>query len=259
MNVYLVGAGSGDPELMTVRGYRLVCAADCIVHDRLIPAEMLSWAKPSAKLINVGKSPTKKRFPQSEINRILIEEAKKRQKKGQTVVRLKGGDPFVFGLGGDECIALAEAGIPYEIVPGVSAVSAVPAYAGIPITHRGLASSVVVLSGHSLDGDAWHNLPRTGSIVVLMGVGRLAQIVELVKRVRPSTTPVAIIQSGTTPSQQTVVGTLETVVTLATDVAPPAIIVIGDVVHLRDQLAWFVAGRASEKDDGWLPAATQTY
>ncbi|MGB1251100.1 MAG: uroporphyrinogen-III C-methyltransferase [Candidatus Promineifilaceae bacterium] len=233
--VYLVGAGPGDPELIAVRGYRLLQSADVILHDRLVSPLLIAEARPDAKIINVGKSPLKKRYPQAEINRILVEEAQ----QGKTVVRIKGGDPFIFGLGGDECLALIEAGIPFEIVPGVSSVMAVPAYAGIPVTHRGLASSLTVLSGHSLDGEAWRQLPKMGTIVVVMGVKKLTRIVEIVRRFRSAETPVALIQSGTTPNQVVIQGTLTTIVAQSTEIKPPAIIVIGEVVALRDVIRWF--------------------
>ena len=233
--VFLVGAGPGDPELISVRGYKLLQSADVVLHDRLVAPQLIAEARPDAKIINVGKSPLKKRFPQAEINRILIEEAR----QNKTVLRLKGGDPFVFGLGGDECLALLDAGIPFEIVPGVSSVMAVPAYAGIPVTHRGLASSLVVLSGHQLDGPAWAQLPTMGTIVVLMGVKKLARIVDIVLRFRSAETPVVLVQSGTTANQQVIQGTLATIVAQSTLIKPPAIIIIGEVVQLRDLIQWF--------------------
>lgn len=240
--VYLVGAGPGDPELIAVRGYRLLQSADVILHDRLVSPQLVAAARPDAKIINVGKSPAKRRFPQAEINRILIEEAQ----RNHTVVRLKGGDPFVFGLGGDECLALIEAGIPFEIVPGISSVMAVPAYAGIPVTHRGLASSLTVLSGHSLDGAEWQQLPKMGTIVVLMGVKKLARIVEIALRFRSAETPAALIQSGTTPNQTVIEGTLATIVAQSAQIKPPAIIIIGEVVALRDLIQWFDGANSAE-------------
>ena len=233
--VYLVGAGPGAPDLIAVRGYRLLQSADVVLHDRLVSPQLVAAARSDAKIINVGKSPNKRRFPQSEINRLLIEAAQ----QNQTVVRLKGGDPFVFGLGGDECLALIEAGIPFEIVPGVSSAMAVPAYAGIPVTHRGLASSLTVLSGHQLDGEAWQQLPTMGTIVVLMGVKKLARIVDIVLRFRSAETPVALVQSGTTANQRVIQGTLATIVAQSATIKPPAIIIIGEVVQLRDLIQWF--------------------
>ena len=240
--VFLVGAGPGDPELISVRGYKLLQSADVVLHDRLVAPQLIAEARPDAKIINVGKSPLKKRFPQAEINRILIEEPR----QNKMVVRLKGGDPFVFGLGGDECLALLDVDIPFEIVPGVSSVMAVPAYAGIPVTHRGLASSLVVLSGHQLDGPAWTQLPTMGTIVVLMGVKKLARIVDIVLRFRSAETPVALVQSGTTANQRVIQGTLATIVAQSAMIKPPAIIIIGEVVQLRDLIQWFEQTKLSE-------------
>ncbi len=241
--VWLVGAGPGDPDLISVRGLRLIQRADVVVHDRLVSPLLLAEANDAAETINVGKAPTKRRYPQSEINRILIEQAK----MGRRVVRLKGGDPFVFGLGGDEILALLAAGIAFEVVPGVTSAMAAPAYAGIPVTYRGLASSLVVLSGHSLSGVEWRQLPSSGTIVVLMGVRKLAQIVKKVSNVRSAETPIALVQSGTTSAQRTVQGTLATITDLAADIAPPATIVVGEVVALREQIDWFEGGTATEK------------
>ncbi len=241
--VWLVGAGPGDPELISVRGLRLIQQADVIVHDRLVAPQLIAEANAKAEIINVGKAPTKKRYPQNEINRILVEQAQ----LGRNVVRLKGGDPFVFGLGGDEIAALVAAGIAFEVVPGVSSALAAPAYAGIPVTHRGLASSLVVLAGHSLQGDEWAHLPTSGTIVVLMGVKKLREIVEKVLVVRAVNTPVALIQSGTTAAQKTVVGTLGTIVEIAAEIAAPATIVIGEVVELREQIGWIDEAESAEK------------
>lgn len=240
--VWLVGAGPGDPELISVRGLRLIQQADVVVHDRLVSPQLVGEARADAEIINVGKAPTKKRYPQSEINRILVEQAQ----MGRRVVRLKGGDPFVFGLGGDEILALLAANIPFGVVPGVTSAFSTPAFAGIPVTHRGLASSLVVLSGHSLAGDEWAHLPKSGTIVVLMGVKKLGQIVEKVLGVRSADTPIALIQSGATPAQKVVQGTLATIVGLAADVTPPATIVIGEVVALREQIDWFEGEKSAE-------------
>lgn len=252
--VWLVGAGPGDPELISVRGLRLIQQADVVVHDRLVAPQLVAEADTNAQIINVGKAPTKKRYPQSEINRILVEQAQ----LGKRVVRLKGGDSFIFGLGGDEILALLAAEIPFEVVPGVTSAMAAPAYAGIPVTHRGLASSLVVLSGHSLAGSEWDHLPVSGTIVVLMGVKKLGQIVEKALRVRSADTPIALIQSGTTTAQKTVKGTLATIADLARDIAPPATIVIGEVVALREQIAWF-EGEDSSRESAekvWGEAVT---
>ncbi len=236
MKIFLVGAGPGDPELITVRGLELIQTCDVLVHDRLVSPALIAQANPQAQVINAGKGPEKKRYPQSEINRILIEQAQ----AGNTVVRLKGGDPFVFGLGGDEALALIAADIPFEVVPGISSITAVPAYAGIPITHRGLASSCVVLSGHSLDGPEWQHLPTLGTIVVLMGVRKLDQIVERVLATgRSAETPVAVIESGTTPAQHVIKGTLADIVEKTRAVRPPALTIIGEVVNISDGIDWF--------------------
>ncbi len=240
--VFLIGAGPGDLDLITMRGLTLLQTADVVVHDRLVAPELVAQARPDALIINVGKAPSKRRFPQAEINRILVEHGT----AGKRVARLKGGDPFVYGLGSEEGAALDAAGIAYEVVPGVSSVIAAPAYAGIPITHRGLASSVCVLSGHDLKDAVWQQLPRTGTIVVLMGIGKLAQIVTMVQEVRAAETPIALIRSGTTAGQTVVTGTLANIVERAAAIAPPAMIVIGEVVTLREQLAWFAgAGTAA--------------
>jgi len=237
-SVALVGAGPGAPDLITVRGRDKIRQADIILYDRLVDPAQLAEAKSTAELINVGKGPTKKRFPQSEINRLLIEAAQ----TGKKVVRLKGGDPFVFGLGGDECIALNEAGIKYEIVPGVSSVTAVPALAGIPVTHRGIATSFTVLTGHrapDTEGAAeWDHLSPYSTLVVLMGVKKLPQIVDkLISNGRSPQTPIAVIESGSTTVQRVITGTLNSIVDLAADVQPPSLIVIGDVVRLHEKLA----------------------
>ena len=234
--VYLVGAGIGDPELITVRGWRLLQSADVVLYDRLIPQALLAEARPDALLIDVGKAPTKERLSQSIINQWLIEHAQ----AGKQVVRLKGGDPFVFGLGGEEGLALASAEIPFEVVPGVSSLTAVPAYAGIPVTHRGFATSVVVLSGHDLESETWKAIPRSGTIVVFMGAGKLAKIVELLFEAGYSAdTPIAILLSGGTPQQKQIIGRLATILAQTAELPPPALIVIGEVVSLHELINWY--------------------
>ena len=243
--VYIVGAGPGDPELITVKGLACLRRADVVLYDRLVATELLAEARPGAELIDVGKAPAKHRRSQAEINALLVEKAR----AGLTVVRLKGGDPFVFGRGGEECQALAEAGLPYEVVPGVSSAVAVPAYAGIPVTHRDFAASFTVVTGHSADPEAggvdWSGLPATGTLVCLMGVGHLPEITQRLTALgRPVTTPAAVIGWGTTGRQSVIIGTLADLAERAAGVEPPATIVIGEVVGLASQLDWFSAARA---------------
>ncbi|MFQ5960493.1 MAG: uroporphyrinogen-III C-methyltransferase [Candidatus Methylomirabilales bacterium] len=237
--VYLVGAGPGDPGLLTLKGKRCLELADVVVYDYLANDRLLTYASPDAERIYVGKRGGEQYLPQEEINRLVIERAR----RGQVVVRLKGGDPFIFGRGGEEAEALVGAGIPFEVVPGVTSAIAVPAYAGIPLTHRDLASSVAFVAGRPAregPGIDWRALAGIGTVVFLMGVSRLTEIVEsLVEHGRSPETPIALIRLGTWPVQETVTGTLHDIVQRAETIHPPAIIVVGEVVRLRDQLAWF--------------------
>jgi uroporphyrin-III C-methyltransferase len=240
--VYLVGAGPGDPDLITVKGLRLLQRADVVLYDRLAPAALLSEAPAHAERIDVGKLPQKHRMNQADINQLLIEKAR----AGLQVVRLKGGDPFVFGRGGEEALACYAAGIPFEVVPGVTSAIAVPAYAGIPVTQRGMAQSVMIFTGHeSPDGGTldYAVLAKVHTLVALMGVKQLDAIVEgLTLAGLDPATPTACIEWGTTAQQRVVSGTLATIVQLATaaNLQPPSITVIGRVVALRDQgLDWF--------------------
>ena len=244
--VYLVGAGPGDPGLMTVRGLEILRTADVIVYDRLVNPVLLDEAPPAALRHFAGKRAGGHCLPQDEINARLIEQAR----LGRSVVRLKGGDPFVFGRGGEEALALAEAGIPFEVVPGVSAAVAVPAYAGIPVTHRGLSSSFAVVTGHEdpakdhADVDWGRLATAVDTLVVLMGAQSLPRIAaELIGHGRSPDTPVALIRWGTTEAQEVSISTLGGVVTRAGAgrVAPPMLAIIGEVVRLRDRLAWFEA------------------
>ncbi|MDQ3414311.1 MAG: uroporphyrinogen-III C-methyltransferase [Verrucomicrobiota bacterium] len=240
---YLVGAGPGDLGLVTLRARQLIERADVVVYDYLCNPEMLQWAPESAELIYVGKKAGAHTLKQNEINALLVEKARSKQ-----VVRLKGGDPFLFGRGGEEAQALGAAAIPFEVVPGVTSAIAAPAYAGIPVTHRGIASSVTFATGHedpqkpesALD---WGSLARvSGTLVLYMGVGRMeANFQRLIDAGRPPETPAAVIQSGTRPRQRTVVGTLATLPCLAVEakIGTPALVVVGEVVSLRKQLAWF--------------------
>jgi uroporphyrin-III C-methyltransferase len=233
--VSLVGAGPGDPELITVRGLARLRAADVVIYDRLVDPRLLDEAPASALRIFAGKASGTHALPQETINAMLIAYAS----RGCRVVRLKGGDPFVFGRGGEEVEALAEAGITCEVVPGVSSAIGVPAAAGIPLTHRGLASSVAVVTGHDCDDGAgvdWARL-ATGAdtIVVLMGLANLPRIAHtLVANGRPAATPVAVISAGTTDAERTVVGTLEDITgrVEAAALQAPAVVVVGEVVAL---------------------------
>src|SRR5512132_2575087 len=199
--VYIVGGGPGDPGLITVKGLECLRRADVVLYDRLVAQELLVEPPPHAEMIDVGKEPKRHRRSQEEINALLIEKAR----EGKIVVRLKGGDPFVFGRGGEECQALAEAGIPYEVVPGVSSAIAVPAYAGIPVTQRGVTTAFTVVAGHtgsSYSTIDWEAIARIGTIVFLMGVEHLPEIVEqLIAHGRNADTPVALIREGTTQNQ----------------------------------------------------------
>jgi len=234
MTVHLVGAGPGDPELLTVRAARLIATADVIVHDHLAGSDVLALARSDADIIDVGKRPGRP-VPQETINALLVELGH----QGLDVVRLKGGDPFVFGRGGEEAIALADAGIPFDVAPGITSAVAVPAYAGIPVTQRGMAASFTVVTGHRRTGDdtEWEALARVGgTIVVLMGVAERAVIAErLMTGGLAADTPVAAVTWGTRSEQVVVRGTLGELAALA--VEPPATIVIGAVAAL--DLSWF--------------------
>jgi len=242
--VYLVGAGPGDPGLLTVKGRHLLQRADVVVYDRLVAMELLELAPPTAERIYVGKQESEHTLPQEEINALLVQKSR----EGKQVVRLKGGDPFVFGRGGEEALYLARNGCAFEIVPGISSATAVPAYAGIPVTHRDTASSFAVVTGHEKPGKQtsaihWKEL-ATGvdTLVFLMGVGNLSFIVEkLCTNGRDPETPAALIRNGTLPQQQILTGTLKTIEGLARSCSftPPAVLVVGKSVALRPQLQWF--------------------
>lgn len=237
--VYLVGAGPGDPRLITVRGLELLRNADVVAYDRLVSEDLLAEAPSWAELVFVGKARGHHCMPQHEISTLLITAAR----RGLDVVRLKGGDPFVFGRGGEEALALTAAGVPFEIVPGVSSALAVPAAAGIPLTHRGLASSFAVVTGH--EDTPGHTRPQweklasaADTLVLLMAVGNLERLsAALVAHGRPATTPVAVIRWGTTPQQEVVRGTLADIAERAAGLEPPAVAVIGEVVSLAGVLA----------------------
>jgi uroporphyrinogen III methyltransferase / synthase len=235
--VYLVGAGPGDPDLITVRGLRLLQQADVVVHDRLGTEALLAACRPDAELVNAGKAPGDVAMTQDEINAALIDHAR----AGKTVVRLKGGDPFVFGRGGEEALACAAAGIAWVVVPGLTSAIAAPAAGGIPVTHRAVATSFTVITGHEdptkpSEQTDWATLARVpGTLVVLMGMGRLALIAEaLIDGGRPPAQPAAAVQWGTTPRQRRVVATLSTLADECArqGVGSPAVVVIGDVAGL---------------------------
>ena len=243
--IYLVGSGPGDPGLFTLNGLRCIKDADAIVYDRLAPQSLLEHAKPQAELIYVGKEPDHPSMPQEEINALLVELGC----AGRTVVRLKGGDPYVFGRGGEEALALIEAGIPFEVVPGVTSGIAAPAYAGIPVTHRGVSASIAFVTGHEdpakdhPDVDWTRIANGADTLVLYMGVGRLREISHaLVSAGRSPETPVAVVRWGTIPEQRTVTGTLEDIADKVAEanLKPPAITVVGDVVALREAgLGWY--------------------
>ncbi|GAC1396957.1 MAG: hypothetical protein NVSMB49_01990 [Ktedonobacteraceae bacterium] len=245
--VFLVGAGPGDTELITLKGLRALHIADVVVFDRLVNLDLLDEAPIHAIRVFVGKESGLHAVHQDEINALLVSYAQ----QGYTVVRLKGGDPFVFGRGGEEALALVKAAIPFEIVPGISSAIAVPAYAGIPVTHRGLASSVMVVTGHEDDNPTgstvnWEaaamSVASGGTLIVLMGVKALPCITgELLYYGLTPDMPVAVIQQGTTTYQRTVTDTLEKIANhvKAVNIKSPAITVVGSVVTLSDSLAWF--------------------
>lgn len=242
--VYLVGAGPGDPGLITVKGLNCIRQADVLVYDRLASPRLLAYARPDAELIYVGKSPDRHAMVQDEINQLLVDKAK----EGKVVTRLKGGDPFVFGRGGEEAELLVENGLPFEVVPGITSAISVPAYAGIPVTHRGYTSTFAVVTGNedpTKDDSsiAWDKIATgAGTLIFLMGMGNLPGIcARLMEFGRSPQTPVALIRWGTRPEQRTLTGTLADIHQKATAAGfkNPAVIVVGEVVSLREKLAWF--------------------
>ncbi len=251
--VYLIGAGPGDPGLFTLRGREILEKADVVVYDRLVSPAILAFCNERAEMVDVGKMPTHHKVKQSEINKLLVKFAKERP--GQVIARLKGGDPFVFGRGGEEALELKAAGVDYEVVPGVTAGISVPAYAGIPVTHRGIATSLHIITGHEredggrnngegssvagLDFDALAACP--GTLVFYMGIANMGFIASrLMECGKDPKTPLAFIEKGTTPFQRTVRATLETAADTIEreNVTAPAITIMGDVVKLGDELSW---------------------
>lgn len=238
--VFLVGAGPGDPELITVRGLRRLKEADVVVYDRLVHPALVLHARAGAAQVFAGKAAGGQGMTQAEINALLVEHAR----AGRTVCRLKGGDPFVFGRGGEEALALRDAGIPFEIVPGVTSAVAAPAYAGIPVTHRGLASTFAVLAGREGNDAApsWAAAAEADTAIFLMAVEALPEIVRrLLEQGRSPETPAALVQCGTVAGQRTVTATVATIAAAAraAGIAPPAVLVAGEVVRLREALGWF--------------------
>jgi len=239
--VYLTGAGPGDIELMTVKALRVVKEADVIIYDRLANPEILEEAKNGCEFVYVGKEDGRHIMPQDEINEVIYQNAL----KYENVVRLKGGDPFVFGRGGEEALYLLQRDIKFDIIPGITSAISAPAYAGIPVTHRGVAVSFRVVTGHESPNKKvsqipWDNFKTDDTIVFLMGLHNLAKISsKLIEIGKSKDYPVAVISKGTTSEQSVVVGTLQNIVERAKDVPTPALIVVGKVVELREQLNWF--------------------
>lgn len=241
--VYLVGAGPGDPDLITVKGLKAIKEADVIFYDRLVNIELLSYASPKAELIYCGKLPDSHTLQQETINHLLVKHAQ----KGKVVTRLKGGDPFVFGRGGEEAEALAAKGIEFEIVPGITSGIAAPAYAGIPITHRDYGSSYAIVTGHRKNGEAdnikWEALAKgIDTLAIYMGVKNLSYIQQqLLQHGKDADTPAALIQWGTLMRQKTIISTLRDVsdAALREGIENPCMIVVGEVVNLHHKINWF--------------------
>jgi len=239
--VHLVGAGPGDIELMTLKSLRLIKEADIIIYDRLANPLILKEAKDGCEFIDVGKTDGTHPVPQDQINEIIYQSSL----KYENVVRLKGGDPFVFGRGGEEALYLKERNIEFDIVPGITSAISVPAYAGIPVTQRGVVSSFRVITGHEAKGKAvsqidWNSFNTNETLVFLMGLHNIGKITQnLIQAGKSKDYPVAVISKGTTPNQKVVVGTLEDIEPKVKDLPTPALIVVGEVVNLREELNWF--------------------
>ena len=235
--VYLVGTGPGDRELITLKGLRLIPQADVIIHDHLIPVELLSLSGPGAEVISVGKFASRHTMPQERINSLLVEKAK----EGKTVVRLKGGDPYRFGRGGEEALVCAEGGIDFEVVPGVTSALAAACYAGIPPTHRDCTSNIAIVTGHRKD-DSEIEIPKAGTIIFLMSVGNIKKIISsLLKAGWAKETKIAAVENGTCYNQRVIKGTLEDFIgkIQKSKLGTPAIFIVGKVVELQEKLDWF--------------------
>jgi uroporphyrin-III C-methyltransferase len=240
--VWLVGAGPGDPELLTVKAARLIAQADAIVYDHLVGHGIMDLARTDARLIYAGKESSKHTMPQDDINQLLVDLAR----EGLSVVRLKGGDPFIFGRGGEELETLVASGVPFEVVPGVTAAAGCAAYSGFPLTHRDHAQSVTFVTGHLKDGTVnldWPGLARPKQTVVFyMGIGAADEICrQMINHGLPSMTPAAVVRNGTQADQQTLLATLGTLPHRIAEsgIKPPALIVVGSVVGLHEKLSWF--------------------
>ncbi|MBU0720004.1 uroporphyrinogen-III C-methyltransferase [bacterium] len=239
--VYLTGAGPGDMELLTVKALRVVQEADVIIYDRLANPDILEKAKNGCEFVYVGKEDGRHIMPQDEINETIYQNSLKHE----NVVRLKGGDPFVFGRGGEEADYLYERGVKFEVIPGITSAISVPAYAGIPVTHRGVAVSFRVVTAHESPNKKesqipWENYKTDDTIIFLMGLHNLPKISKKLMEIgKPKEYPCAVISKGTTKDQKVVVGTLEDIVEKAVDMPTPALIIVGKVVQLRNQLQWF--------------------
>lgn len=238
--VYLTGAGPGDRDLLTIKALRVIQNADVIIYDRLANPDILEDAKDGCKFIYVGKADSHHTLPQDEINEVIYQAAL----DYENIVRLKGGDPLVFGRGGEEALYLKERGIKFEFIPGITSAIAVPEYAGIPVTHRGITVSFRVVTGHEAAKDKsqipWENYKSDDTIVFLMGLHRLKFIVEkLIEIGKPSDFPIAVISRGTWSDEKTVIGTLTDIYDKAKDLPTPALIIVGKVVELHKDLSWF--------------------
>lgn len=240
--VYLVGAGPGDPDLLTLKAARLLKQADVVVYDNLVSDGVISLIHDGAEKIYVGKEMNRHTLPQTEINQLLVTLAK----EGKKVIRLKGGDPFIFGRGGEELEVLADHGVAFEVVPGITAASGISCYAGIPLTHRDYAQSCLFTTGHLKDGSLdldWQSLARQNqTVVIYMGLGALSEIAkQLIKHGMPASMPAAIIEKGTSSQQKVIAGTLETLPDLvrALNLKSPSLIIVGQVVALNKRLQWF--------------------
>lgn len=240
--VWLIGAGPGDPDLLTVKAARLIAHADALVYDHLVGGGIMDLARSDARLIYAGKEASNHTLPQDSINQLLVDLAR----EGLSVVRLKGGDPFIFGRGGEELETLVASGIPFEVIPGVTAAAGCAAYSGFPLTHRDHAQALTFVTGHLKDGSVnldWPALARPcHTVVFYMGIGAAAEICrQMIAHGLPATTPAAVVRNGTLPDQQTLLATLGTLPQRISEskIKPPALIIVGSVVSLHEKLSWF--------------------